>query len=611
MSEQEKPSTIFDVMMQATRMNIELMGEMTQRMTSMGAGMTDSPSNSVMYDVVQNYQKFWMSESAHPGHILDKQIDLWQQQMGLWNRTLMAMGGKELTPVVETPKGDRRFKDEDWEKNPIFNYLRESYLINCKAVLDTIDEAEGIDDNRRQRIRFFTRQMLNAASPSNFALTNPEVLKLMQETGGKNIVRGMKNLMRDMKQSANALNIRMTDPKAFQLGVNVATTPGKVVFKNQMFELIQYTPTTEKVSKVPLLMVPPWINKFYIMDLRESNSLVKWAVDNGHTVFMMSWVNPDASYADVSIDQYLEDGLLVAMDKVEAITGEKAMNAMGYCAGGILLSIALAWLANKGQENRIKSATTFATLYDFSDPGDIGAFVDEPIVNALEKHLDRVGYTDGRMMAVAFALLRENDLYWNYYVQNYLKGEDPKAFDLLYWNSDCTNVTAATHIFFLRKLYMENLLMKAGGIIVAGEPIDLTKIKTPVFMVATLQDHIAKWKTCYTGTQLLNDKSKFVLAESGHIAGIINPPGGKYGYYLNDKYEDDPQEWFEKAEYNEGSWWPLWQEWAKTYKGAQVAARQPGTHKDFPAIYDAPGQYVKKRVVEEEPELVESEIQPA
>lgn len=596
-NDNQENNGVLDIFMQATRMNMELMKTFTNKATSMDS---DDPSSSVMMNVFGTFQDFLQSETLHPGHVIDKQIQLWQQQMDLWNRTFIAVSSNKEVKSEPSPKGDRRFKDEQWEKNPMFNFLRESYLMQSKAILEIIDEAEGIDDKAKQRLHFFTRQMINALSPSNFALSNPEVLDLIKETKGKNLLQGSKNLMRDLKQSANALNIRMTDPKAFKMGKDVASTEGKVVFRNHMFELIQYTPKTTKVNRKPLLMVPPWINKYYIMDLRESNSLVKWAVDNNHTVFMISWVNPDASYAQVNIDDYLTDGLITALDVVEEITGEPDVNAMGYCAGGILLSIALAWLAAEGKESRIGSATTFATLYDFSDPGDIGVFIDEPIINSLEKHLERQGYTDGRMMAVAFALLRENDLYWNYYVQNYLKGEDPKAFDLLYWNSDCTNVTAATHMFFLRKLYIDNLLMQANGLEIAGQKIDLGNIKTPVFMVATLQDHIAKWKTCYTGTQLMNDNVKFVLAESGHIAGIINPPGGKYGYYLNDQYDADANVWFDKAEYNEGSWWPLWQSWVKPYQGTRVNPRNPGEHEKYPAICDAPGQYVRKRVVEEE-----------
>ncbi len=558
----------------------------------------EATGTSVFFEMMENYRRFCSSQVEHPGNLVDRQIKIWQQQMGLWNTAILRMSGQDVPLSIQTPKGDKRFSDPDWEQNPVFNFFRESYLLQSEAIMATIDEASGIDDSTRSRLRFFTRQMINAAAPSNYAGTNPEVLKLTMETAGKNLVDGLKNLAADLHRSTDVLNIRMTDSDAFELGVDVASTPGKVIFRNRLIELIQYAPSTESVHRIPLLMVPPWVNKFYIMDLRESNSFVRWAVAQGHTVFMVSWVNPDASYRNVGIDQYLGEGLLAALDVISEVTGEESANVVGYCAGGILLAIAMAWLAVQGREDRIRSATHFATLFDFSEPGDIGVFIDDPVVTALEQQLDHQGYMDGRMMAVSFALLRENDLYWNYYVQNYLKGQDPAAFDLLYWNSDCTNLPAPVHKFFLRQLYMGNLLKEADALTVLEEKIDLRRVKTPAFILATVQDHIARWPSCYAGTQLYAGPVQFVLGESGHIAGVMNPPGSKYGYFTgnaNEAYPRDSQEWFRHATRHDDSWWPLWSDWIAPFTGGQLTARQPGSAAHQP-ICEAPGEYVRKRI---------------
>lgn len=569
-----------------TRINNQMM-----RMSS-----SNNPTGtSVTFDVLDGWRQFGNMMQQHPGNVVEEQTNLWKNQLQLWQNTMLKMAGQNPTPVTTPPKGDKRFADEEWDNNPWYDYLKQNYLLVSEAILEAIDTVEGIDEKSRQRLSFFTRQWINAIAPTNFLFTNPEVLRLTLESQGQNLVNGMKQLAEDLENSADTLNIRMTDQSAFRVGDNIATTPGKVVYQNHMFELIQYTPTTDKVSKKPLLLVPPWINKFYIMDLREKNSFIRWAVEQGHTVFVISWVNPTRAYKDIGMADYMHDGVIAAMDEIERITGESQINISGYCIGGMLTALTLAWLTEKGQADRIASATLWATIIDFTDPGDIGVFIDERIVDSIDKQNSKEGVFDGRMMGVAFSMLRENSLYWNYFIQNYLKGERPVPFDLLYWNSDCTNVTAALHRFLLHKFYLDNLLMKEGELELDGVKIDLRKVKTPVFMVATLQDHIAKWRSCYSGTQVFGGDTTFVLGESGHIAGIMNPPTGKYGYYMADDYPADADAWYEKAEYVEASWWLKWQDWVNQFEKQQVDAREVGKdHKGkfIKTFGDAPGTYV-------------------
>lgn len=581
-----------DWLQHASQFSGKLAGELAARQAA-----SPETALSVWFDMMETTRNFLAANSDHPGKLVDQQVNLWRDQLALWNNLVQRLSGKDVAELAPTEKGDNRFADPEWRDNPLFDYLRQSYLMTSRAILGSVEDADGIDEKTRQRLRFFARQAINAMAPSNFLATNPELLRLTAETGGQNLVRGFEQFLQDLESSADSLNIRMTDMSAFRVGENIATTPGKVIFRNRLVELIQYAPVTTRVHRRPLLMIPPWINKFYIMDLRESNSFVRWALREGHTVFMVSWVNPDASYRDAGIDAYLQEGIVASLDAIEQATGEKSVNAVGYCAGGILLSIALAWLAARGQSARIATGTCFATLFDYSDPGDIGAFIDDTVVEALEHRLDREGLLDGRLMAVAFSLLRENDLYWNYYVQNYLKGDRPVPFDLLYWNSDCTNLPAAVHKFFLRKLYIENRLREPGGITVSGEPIDLGRVEVPVFILATLQDHIAKWRSSYAGTQLVRGPVQFVLGEAGHIAGVMNPPGGKYGYYTAPDLPADPDTWWQHAKHHDGSWWLLWKDWIAPHAGDEVPARQPGDGA-LPAIMDAPGTYVHQRVVD-------------
>lgn len=581
------------------------LNELTQKFfseTLKHVGHDYNVSQSIMFNLIDGWQNFTTGVTdKSPTALVEQQMNLWKEQFQLYQNTLMKMTGSQTEPLVSPEKGDKRFTDEDWSDNPMFDFLKQSYLLLVNNVMEGIDNTEDIDEKTRQRLSFFTRQWLNAIAPSNFLWSNPEVLRLTVESGGQNLIKGFEQLTEDMEKSSQMLSISMTDSDAFQLGENIATTPGKVVFRNRMFELIQYTPTTAKVNKRPLVIIPPWINKFYIMDLREENSYIRWALDEGHSVFVISWANPTPAYKDVGMETYMHEGLLAALDVVQEITGEPDANVIGYCIGGMLLALTLSWLTENKQAHRIASATFWATIFDFSDPGDLGVFIDERTIRALEQEEDQHGVFDGRKMGLAFSLLRENSLYWNYYVQNYLKGERPVPFDLLYWNSDCTNVTAALHSFILRELYVGNKMIRKGELTFDGAKIDLSKVTIPTYVVATLQDHIAKWKGSYKATQVLGGELTFVLGESGHIAGIINPPTGKYGFYTYKDYVADPDEWYEKAEKQDHSWWLHWSDWVKKHSAGEVDSRQPGlqhTGKEWQVLCDAPGEYVRVRADE-------------
>ena len=456
----------------------------------------------------------------------------------------------------------------------------------------TVGEIEGMDDKTARKVDFYTRQFVDAMAPSNFIMTNPEVLRATLESGGENLVRGLENLLEDLERGKGRLAIKMTDTEAFELGRNIAVTPGKVVFQNNLLQLIQYTPTTETVYKRPLLIIPPWINKYYILDLREKNSFIRWATAEGFTVFIISWVNPDEKLANKTFEDYMVEGPLAALDAIEKATGEAEVNVIGYCLGGTLLACALAYMATK-DDARIKSATFLAAMTEFSEAGELGVFIDEEQLTALEAKMNRRGYLEGAEMANTFNMLRANDLIWSFVVNNYLLGKEPFPFDLLYWNADSTRMPAAMHSFYLRKMYQENLLAQPGGIELKGVPIDLRRIKTPAFLLSTKEDHIAPWKSTYAATQLFSGPTRFVLAASGHIAGVVNPPeGGKYSHWVNSKNPTSPDDWLAAAKELPGSWWPEWAKWVAKFAGPKVAARVPGDGK-LKVIEDAPGSYVK------------------
>jgi polyhydroxyalkanoate synthase len=527
---------------------------------------------------------------ANPARLVQAQIGFWQDYLTLWQNTAgRMMGGEQAGPVIHEPKGDKRFKDEAWRENEVFDFIRQSYLLSARYFTNVVQGAEGLDNKTAQKVDFYTRQFVDAMSPSNFLMTNPEVLRRTAETGGENLLKGLSNLLADLERGKGNLRIRMTDDSKFKVGENIAVTPGRVVFRNALMELIQYTPTTDKVLKRPLLILPPWINKFYILDLRPKNSFIKWAVEQGHTVFVVSWVNPDEALSDRGFEDYMLEGPYAALDAIEAATGEKSVNAIGYCLGGTLLACTLAHMAAK-KDTRIKSATYFVTMTDFEEAGELGVFIDEEQLLGIEEKMSKKGFLEGREMATTFNMLRANDLIWSFVVNNYLMGQEPFPFDLLYWNDDSTRMPAKMHSFYLRRMYQQNDLVKPGGIELAGVPLDLRKIKVPSYMISTREDHIAPWKSTYRGTQIYGGKVRFVLAASGHIAGVVNPPdSGKYSHWVNTSLPPEPDEWFAGATELAGSWWPDWQRWVLAQDKAMVPAREPA---DL-GLGDAPGTYVK------------------
>jgi polyhydroxyalkanoate synthase len=541
-----------------------------------------------------NVGSAFLEMTAHmmtdPVKLMQAQMNLWQDYMNLWQSTARRMMGQDSDPVIAPETGDRRFKHESWDENQLFDFIKQSYLLSARWMQSTVKDVEGLDTKTAKKVDFYTRQFVDAMAPSNFVMTNPEVLQATLESKGENLVNGLDNLLKDLERGKGKLAISMTDQDAFELGKNIAVTPGKVVYQNDLMQLIQYEPTTEKVYKRPLLIIPPWINKFYILDLREKNSFVKWAVGEGFTVFVISWVNPDRELAQKSFEDYMTEGPLAALDAIEKATGEKDANVIGYCLGGTLLACTLAYMETK-KDKRVKSATFFTTMTDFTEAGELGVFIDEEQLTALEEKMSKSGYLEGAHMATTFNMLRANDLIWSFVVNNYLLGKDPFPFDLLYWNADSTRMPAAMHSFYLRKMYQENLLVEPGGITLKGVPIDLTKIKTPAFMLSTKEDHIAPWASTYAATQLFSGPLRFVLAASGHIAGVVNPPAAnKYNYWTNDKNPKDPEDWLKSAKAHPGSWWPEWVKWAGKFGGDKIEARQPSDGK-LKVIEDAPGSY--------------------
>ena len=645
--------------------------------------------------ISQAYQDLWQQMLADPKRLIEAQVSLWQDYAKLWENTARRMAGEEVEPIVAPASGDRRFKDDAWTENPLYDHIKQSYLLASKFMLSTVRETEGLDAHTAHKVDFYTRQFIDALAPTNFAATNPEVARRTVETGGENLVQGLSNMLEDLERGQGELRIRMTDLDKFKLGENVAVTPGKVVFENDLMQLLQYVPATETVRRRPLLIIPPWINKYYILDLRPKNSFIKWCVEQGHTVFVISWVNPDERLADKSMDDYLLEGPIAALDAIEQAVGERRVNAIGYCLGGTLLAATLAYLkaretaepddagestgtgpaaetaadateavesgdaaqsaegatpettgeavipaepaggvdvAETGQTTRvaetspaagnvgdaagqaageeakaapasrdaggrrvIESATFFTTMVDFEEPGELGVFIDDEQLALIEESMKEKGYFDGAKMAEAFNLLRANDLIWSFVINNYLMGKDPFPFDLLYWNSDSTRMPRAMHTSYLRNMYRHNRLREPGGITLDGVPIDLSTVDVPVYILSTREDHIAPWRSTYAATGLYRGPIRFVLAMSGHIAGVVNPPSAnKYGYYTGE-LAPTPDAWLDAATAHECSWWPDWNAWIGDHDGGEVPAREPGAGA-LPVIEDAPGRYVKVRI---------------
>ena len=532
-----------------------------------------------------------------PAAMMEAQMELWRDFQALWAATTSRMMGHDAAPVIAPEAGDNRFRDDEWSDNPIFDFLKQSYLLNARWLRRSLAGVEGLDRAGAERLDFVGRQIVDALSPANFALTNPVVLRELRETRGESLMRGLTRLAEDLKDSEHGLRPRQTDMDAFEVGGNIATSPGAVVYQNPLIQLIQYAPSTETVYARPLLIVPPWINKFYILDLRPDNSFIRWAVARGYTVFVISWVNPDESHAELSFDDYMRDGILAALDAIERATGERRANAIGYCIGGTLLAAGLAHMAAVG-DDRIGAATFFAAQVDFADPGELRIFTDEAHMDALEAQIREKGYLDAAHMAGTFNALRANDLIWHFVINNYLLGKEPPAFDLLFWNADSTNFPARLLVDYLRNMYQRNNLARPGGFALLGEKIDLGRIAIPTYIQASKDDHIAPAASVFKLTRLFGGSRKFVLAGSGHIAGVVNPPEKKkYQHWLagDGAAHDDFESWFAAAVEHPGSWWPDWHRWLSRRSGRKVPARAPGEG-GLAAIEPAPGSYVKRRV---------------
>ena len=532
------------------------------------------------------------SPTSDPQRALELQTSLGRAYLDLWAGAVHRMAGETYEPTAKPAATDKRFADPEWSSNQFFDFLKQAYLLTADWANKIVKEADGVDPLTRQRAEFYVKQMINAVAPSNFVLTNPALLRETMESKAENLVSGMKMLTEDIQAGKGNLKIRQSDASGFEVGKNLATTPGKVIFQNELMQLIQYAPSTEKVLKAPLLIVPPWINKFYVLDLTPEKSFIKWCVDQGLTVFVVSWVNPDARQSNMGFEDYMTLGPLAALDVIKEITGETKVHTIGYCVGGTLLAIALAYLAAK-KKRGVLSATLFTAQVDFRHAGDLLVFVDEERVAALEQQMNETGYLDAGKMATAFNMLRSNDLIWPYVVNNYMRGKKPLPFDILHWNSDATRMPAANHSFYLRNCYLNNTLSQ-GKMTVGGVKLDLSKIKVPVYNLATREDHIAPAKSVLEGSQYFGGKVRYVLAGSGHIAGVVNHPAkNKYQYWTSaEKLGRDLDKWMASATEHAGSWWPDWIDWIKSHDKKMVAARKVGGGKHKP-IEDAPGSYVK------------------
>src|SRR3954462_3398099 len=558
-----------------------------------GGEAKDKPPNEIA-EVVKTFSavaEYWLSDRDRSAAL---QMKIGKAYLDLWGSSVRRLAGEAAKPAIEPSPRDKRFKDPEWKSNQFFDFVMQLYLLTTQWAEELVKNAEGIDPHTRKKAEFYVHQITNAISPSNFVLTNPEVLRETLESNGDNLVRGMKMLAEDIEAGHGTLRIRQSDPSNLVVGVNMATTPGKVIYQNELMQLIQYSPTTETVLRTPLLIVPPWINKFYILDLRPEKSFIQWCVDQGVTVFVISWVNPDKELGKKTFADYMMEGPLTAMDVIEKVTGEMKVHTAGYCVGGTLLASTLAWLAEK-RRVRVTSATFFAAQVDFPHAGDLLVFVDEDQISTLEREMEASGVLEGSKMAMAFNMLRSNDLIWSYVVSNYLKGQSPSAFDLLHWNSDATRMPAANHSFYLRNCYLENRL-SSGSMVLDNTLLDLSQVKVPIYNLATKEDHIAPAESVLYGSQFFGGPVKYVLSGSGHIAGVVNPPASnKYQFWTNDNIKDITlADWLKGAQEHKGSWWPDWRACLESIDAEQVPARAVGTAA-LPAIEDAPGSYVRVR----------------
>ena len=582
-----------------TRMaeNLKKVEALTERL---GQVMSNKQTHQASLDG-PNQQLFAKAGQAYFSEAMNNPAKLMEQQMGYWTKTVshfveaqQALAKGTLTAPKDRTVKDRRFANPLWETHPYFNFVKQQYLINSEAVQQAVEAVTDMEPREKQRLAYFSRQIIDLMSPTNFLATNPDALQRAIDTEGESLIKGLENLISDLESNDGELIVKLADEKAFELGRNIATSPGKVVFRNRMFELIQYSPSTKKVHETPLVVFPPWINKFYILDLKEQNSLVKWVVDQGYTLFMVSWVNPDPTYRDVGMEDYVEDGYLAAVREVKAITGAQQVNAVGYCIAGTTLSLTLSLMKQKG-DTSIKSATLFTALTDFSDQGEFQPFLTDDFIDGIEAETEDKGILPSIIMARTFSFLRSNDLVYGPAVKSYMMGETPPAFDLLYWNGDGANLPAKMAMQYLRGLCQGNELSD-GGFDLMGHHLVLDDVDVPICAIACETDHIAPWKDSYRGVQQMGAKDKtFIMTQSGHIAGIVNPPSkGKYGHYTNEDLSLDHVAWLEGAEFHEGSWWPRWGAWLKKRSGKMIPARSPGDD-GRKILADAPGSYVAKK----------------
>ncbi|MDD7969783.1 class I poly(R)-hydroxyalkanoic acid synthase [Roseinatronobacter alkalisoli] len=574
--------------------NMARIEELTARLTHALAqrdpprGSLQAPDSDIF---VQATAAFWTEMVKNPSKVLEKQLEYWGKSLKhVVEAQEVLRSGKLRAPEDHTPD-DRRFANPLWKTHPYFNYIKQQYMIASEAVQDAVMTLDTMSPREKKRLHYFTQQIVDMMAPTNFLATNPDALMKAVETEGESLIKGLENLVHDIEAGGGELLVTLADQDAFRVGENLATMPGKVVFRNRMFELIQYAPSTEKVYRTPIVIFPPWINKFYIMDLKPQNSLIKWIVDQGYTLFVVSWVNPDARYADVGMDTYVEEGYLEAIRVAKEITGEAQVNAVGYCIAGTTLSLTLG-LMNKRKDKSVRSATFFTTLTDFSDQGEVGVFLEDDFVDGIEAECNEKGYLDSFFMSRTFSFLRSNDLIYAPAIRSYMMGEAPPAFDLLYWNGDSTNLPGKMCVEYLRGLCQQDRF-SAASFRICGEDVSISDVKHPLCAIACETDHIAAWRSSFRGMSRMGSRDKtFILSQSGHIAGIINPPSKKkYGHYTGAAPEGSPDDWKSAAEFHEGSWWPRWGDWLSRRSGAKVEARIPGDS-SYPALDDAPGRYV-------------------
>jgi polyhydroxyalkanoate synthase len=536
--------------------------------------------------------KAYMQEAvSNPAKLIEHQLAFWSKSVTHFVEAQQALAKGTLSAPADRTGTDRRFSNPMWQQHPYFNFVKQQYLMNAEAITQAVQDVEDMEPREKQRLHYFSRQIIDMMSPTNFLATNPDALQRAVDTEGESLIKGLENLISDLEANNGEMIVRLADEEAFELGGNIATTPGKVVFRNRMFELIQYTPTTEKVHETPLVVFPPWINKYYILDLKAQNSFVKWVVDQGYTLFMVSWVNPDKTYRDVGMEDYVEDGYVAAFREVKAITGQKRINAVGYCIAGTTLSLTLSLLKQRGDDT-VKSATFFTALTDFSDQGEFQPFLTDDFIDGIEAETEDKGILPSIVMARTFSFLRSNDLVYGPAVKSYMMGETPPAFDLLYWNGDGANLPAKMAMQYLRGLCQGNELAD-GGYDLCGHHLVLDEVDVPLCAIACETDHIAPWKDSYRGVRQMGSKDRtFIMTQSGHIAGIVNPPSkGKYGHYTNPDMTLEHEDWLAGASFTEGSWWPRWEEWLKKRSGKMIPALVPGADgRDI--LSDAPGAYV-------------------